>query len=201
MTYAEQAARAPALTALWNRYDRQVELYREALRGELRAEGNRELLYCDGGMLLLAKSRDAADLALGLAAIRKCTLAEIEHTPYFYALHRLAMRGHDVFELQLAILSRPRYSAYITPHAMSLGQDYAFLYPFLVQEESTYVPRLIARLAAEADPTAQRSRSCSRSTMPRPRLRSSCCAPPSPTNAYRRSRETRRASRWCTSTS
>jgi hypothetical protein len=46
---------------------------------------------------------------------------------------------------------------FIVQHALSLGQDYAFLYPFLVQDEATYVPRLIARLRVEGDPIAQKS--------------------------------------------
>lgn len=157
MSFADQARRAPALSQLWDRFDKNPQSYREALRIELRAEGARELLYCDGGMLLLAKSREADDQALGLASIRKCSLAQIQHTPYFYTLHRLATLGVDTFELQRRMLTRADYSAFIVQHALTLGQDYAFLYPFLVQEESAYVPRLLSLLAGETDATAQRS--------------------------------------------
>ena len=157
MTFEEQARRAPELSRLWGRLDGNRDAYLLALRAELRAEGRRELLYCDGGMLLLAKSTDAEDQQLGLGAIGKCSLAEIQHTPYFYTLHRLAMRGVDTFELQVRMLSRPDYSAFIVQHALTLGQDYAFLYPFLVQQESAYVPRLVALLVGVNDATAQKS--------------------------------------------
>jgi hypothetical protein len=157
MTFDEQARRVPSLGALWARYSKAPDVYREALRTELNGEGQPELLYCDGGMLLLDKSRSPEDQALGLTSLQKCSLAEIQHTPYFYALHALAVRGIDTFDLQARILSKPKYSVFIVQHALSLGQDYAFLYPFLVQEESAYVPKLIARLQNEQDPTAQKS--------------------------------------------
>ena len=70
-------------------------------------------------MLLLHKSRTAEDQALGLASIRKCTLAEIQHTPYFYTLHSLALRGVDTFDLQLRMLSKPEYSVFIVQHALT----------------------------------------------------------------------------------
>jgi hypothetical protein len=157
MSFDEQARRAPSLSALWDRYSKSQDTYRAALRTELAVEGNRELLYCDGGMLLLAKSSAPEDQTLGIASIRKCSLAEIQHTPYFYTLHALAVRGVDTTDLQLRILSKPKYSVFIVQHALTLGQDYAFLYPFLVQNEDRYVPRLLDRLKTEQDSTAQKS--------------------------------------------
>lgn len=157
MTFEEQARRAPELSKLWGRYDGSREAYHRALQAELRAEGRRELLYCDGGMLLLAKSVDPEDQQLGLDALRKCSLAEIQHTPYFYTLHRLATRGVETFDLQARMLTRPKYTVFIVQHALTLGQDYAFLYPLLVQQEASYVPRLMALLVEVTDATAQQS--------------------------------------------
>lgn len=157
MPFDEQARRAPSLSALWERCSKMPEVYLHALRAELRATGNRELLYCDGGMLLLNKSRDSQDQTLGLSSLRKCSLAEIQHTPYFYTLHALAVRGVDTFDLQSRILAKPDFSVFIVQHALSLAQDYAFLYPLLVQDESAYVPRLIARLRDDNVAAAQKS--------------------------------------------
>ena len=157
MSFSEQARRTPSLSALWDRYAKSPGVYVEALRQELQVQGQPELVYCDGGMLLLAKSSSADDQTLGLASIARCSLVEIEHTPYFYTLHALAVRGIDTFDLQARMLSKPKYSVFIVQHALSLGQDYAFLYPFQVQDENAYVPRLIARLPSESDPTAQKS--------------------------------------------
>jgi len=157
MTFDEQARRAPELSKLWDRFDKSPEPYRLALRSELRADANGEILYCDGGMLLLAKSQMPEDQELGQQSLRKCSLAEIQHTPYFYTLHGLAVRGVDTFDLQTRILSKPKYSVFIVQHALTLGQDYAFLYPFLVQKESSYVPRLISLLQSTSDTSAQKS--------------------------------------------
>ncbi len=157
MSYDDQARRAPSLSALWDRSRKSAEIYAAALREELSAPNNREQLYCDGGMLLLDMSKTPEDLALGTASLRKCSLAEIQHTPYFYTLHRLASRGVDTFGLQERILEKPNYSVFIVEHALTLGQDYAFLYPLLVQDETIYVPKLLSRLATEEDPVAQKS--------------------------------------------
>lgn len=157
MTFDEQASRAPDLSELWARFEKSPERYREALRAELLAEGNREILYCDGGMLLLVNSSSSADDELGLASLRKCSLAEIEYTPYFFTLHSIAMRGIDTFDYQARILAKPDYSVFIVPHVLTLRQNYAFLYPFLVQQESAYVARLVALLGSASDGTAQRS--------------------------------------------
>jgi hypothetical protein len=115
------------------------------------------MLYCDGGMLLLAKSKLPEDRRQGLDAISKCTLSEIQHTPYFYTMHALAREGIDTFDLQLRMLTRPRYSAYIVAHALTPGQDYAFVYPLLLQDEARYVPRIADRVKVERDATALRT--------------------------------------------
>ena len=52
MTFSEPAKRAPVLSASWDRLDADPEVYLDALRRELRAEGRGEMLTCDGGMLL-----------------------------------------------------------------------------------------------------------------------------------------------------
>jgi hypothetical protein len=157
MSFQEQAERAPLLSKLWDRYGKSRDRYRPALLSALRSDGAREQLYCDGGMLLLANSMNAADDALGIASIKRCSLAEIQHTPYLYAIHALALKGIDTTDLQFRILERPKYSAFIVMHSLTLGQDYAFLYPFLVREESAYVPALIERLKIEREPVAQKS--------------------------------------------
>jgi hypothetical protein len=154
MTFSQQAERAPSLSKLWDRYNRSRDDYAAALRQALAVNGQRELLYCDGGMLLLAKSTLPEDRRLALASVGKCSLAEIEQTPYFYTLHQLAREGFDTLDMQYRMLEKPHYAAYIVAHAMNLGQNYAFIYPLLVQDESGYVPRIMERLKTEADPTA-----------------------------------------------
>lgn len=157
MTFEQQEARAPSLTRLWDRYDKSPEIYRVALRGVLSAEGERELLYCDGGMLLLVKSKAPDDRHLALASIAKCELSEIEYTPYFHAVYDLAREGFDTLDMQLRFLTRPKFCAVVGRRGLSLPQDYSFLFPLMVQEESRYVGRIAERLKVEDDPTALKS--------------------------------------------
>ena len=154
MSFDQQAERAPKLGELWGRFDKAPDPYRDALRSLLNKEGGREMLYCDGGMLFLQKAVQPTDIALGLKSISKCSLSEIQHTPYFYTMHSQALAGVDTLELQFRILARPKYQIFIPMHALTLGQDYSFVYPLLVQDESKYSGRLIERAKTEKDPTA-----------------------------------------------
>jgi hypothetical protein len=120
MSFDEQAKLEPTLSALWDRYDKFPTIYSAALRQALRTDGNTEMLYCDGGMLLLHKSKAPPDRPLVLASLAKCSLAAIQHTPYFYTLHELAREGIDTLDLQWKILAKTDFSAFIVAHAPTL---------------------------------------------------------------------------------
>jgi len=154
MSFDEQAKRAPALSDLWSRFDKSPDTYRDALRTLLGQNGGRDMLYCDGGMLFLQKATQPTDKQLGLKSIRKCSLSEIQHTPYFYTMHSQALAGVDTLELQFKMLTKPKYQIFIPMHSLTLGQDYAFVYPLLVQDEARYTNRLIEKTKTEKDATA-----------------------------------------------
>ncbi len=99
MTFDEQANRAPSLSQLWSRFNKSPDSYRDALRTLLNEKGQKEILYCDGGMLFLAYAVLPADKHLGLESIKKCSLAEIQHSPFFYTMHEQAIRGVDTIDL------------------------------------------------------------------------------------------------------
>ncbi len=154
MSFDEQAARAPTLSKLGSRFEKSHKVYRDALRVLLAQGGAGEMLYCDGGMLLLQNATSVADKGLGLQFIQKCSLAEIQQTPYFHAMHSQALAGVDTIELQYKMLTKPKYQVFIPMHALTLAQDYAFAYPLLVQDEAKYTKRLVEKLETERDPTA-----------------------------------------------
>ncbi len=157
MSFDEQAKRAPELSELWGRFQKAPDSYRIALRTLLSKKGGTEMLYCDGGMLFLHKTTLQSDKALGLKSIAECSLAEIQYTPYFYTMHKEALEGTDVLDLQFRMLSKPKYQVFIPQHALTLGQDYSFLYPLLVQDEHRYVSRIIEKFGKEKNPTAQKT--------------------------------------------
>ena len=154
LPYEEQVKKADSIEAIWKRYDASPESYHRALRELLAAKGHPEILYCDGAIRLIARSQPTDDIAAYVQALNACSLAEIEHTPYFFVVHALAVRGLDTFDLQARMLTKPHYVAYVSAHALELGQDFSFLYPFLVQDEASYVTRLVERAKTERDPTA-----------------------------------------------
>jgi hypothetical protein len=154
MSFDEQAKRAEKLGDLWTRFDESPDFYRDALRSLLGQDGGREMLYCDGGMLFLQNAVQATDKELGLRSIARCSLSEIQHTPYFYTMHSQALAGIDTVELQFKMLTKPKYQVFIPMHALTLGQDYSFVYPLLVQDETKYTSRLIGKTKTEKDPAA-----------------------------------------------
>ncbi len=154
LSFEEQARHAPKLSELWGRFHESPDSYREALRALLTKDGGTEMLYCDGGMLFLQDAKDPKDKTIGLESIKKCSLSEIQHTPYFYTIHKQAVNGVDTLALQFRMLTKPKYQVFIVPHALTLGQDYSFVYPLLVQDEMRYVPRVTERIVTEKDLTA-----------------------------------------------
>jgi hypothetical protein len=157
MPVEEQAKHAQELADLWSRFHAEPETYLPAMRSLLGKKGNTELLYCDGGMLLLDESTLPEDRELGLEAIGKCALAEMEQPGYFYTLHKAAVDGADTLELQFKILGKPNFEVYDSTHNLTLEQDLAFTYPLLVQDESSYFRRIVERQKTEKDATAQQT--------------------------------------------
>ena len=157
MSIEEQHNKVEDVANLWARVHDNPDTYLPALRKLLAGNGNTEILYCDGGMLLLDESTQPADKALGMNSINKCSLSEIEQAGYFYTLHKLAVDGEDTLELQFKILSRSSFQVFDSAHNLTLDQDFAFLYPLLAQDESHYFASLIERLKVEKDTTAQQS--------------------------------------------
>ncbi len=154
MSFDEQAERASKVSELWVRFDASTGAYRGAMRSLLGQDGGREMLYCDGGMLLLQNAAEASDKELGLKSIAKCSLSAIQQTPYFHTMHAQASAGVDTLDLQFRMLAKPGYHVAVPVHALTLGQDYSFVYPLLVQDETRYTGRLIGRTKTEADPSA-----------------------------------------------
>ncbi|MEZ5308538.1 MAG: hypothetical protein R2684_15445 [Pyrinomonadaceae bacterium] len=157
MSYAEQYEANPKLIELWDRADKNPDIYLKAIRQELVKDGQKEILYCDGGMMLISKSDDKDDMALGIKSVKQCSLAEIEQTPYFHMLFTLSVRGVDVFDLQTRLLKKPKFSAYIPLHNLQLDQTIAFAYPFLIKSDFSYLPRLKTLLKIETDETARQT--------------------------------------------
>ncbi len=157
MPVEEQAKHAQDLADLWTRAHADTEAYLPALRTLLGKKGNTEILYCDGGMLLLDGSPQPADKQLGLDSIAKCTLAEMEQPGYFYTLHKASLEGIDTLPLLFRMLSKPEFEVYDADHNLTLEQDMAFTYPLLVQDADHYFSRIVERLKAEKNTTARQT--------------------------------------------
>jgi hypothetical protein len=157
MSIEDQEKKVQGLADLWSRFHDNPDDYLPAMRKLLAKQGNTEMLYCDGGMLLLDEATQPADKTLGLQSISKCSLFEIEQAGYFYTLHKEALDGTDTLELQFKMLSKPNFQVYDSLHNLTLDQDFAFVYPLLVQDESRYFNRLADRLKIEQDTTARQT--------------------------------------------
>lgn len=154
MSVEAQHDKVQDVADLWARAHDNPDAYLPALRKLLAQDGNTEMLYCDGGMLLLDASSQPADKTLGMNSISKCSLAEIEQAGFFYTVHKLATAGTDTLDLQFKMLNRADFQVYDEANNLTLDQDFSFIYPMLAQDESRDFKRIADRLKIEKDKTA-----------------------------------------------
>lgn len=157
LTSAQINEKSQVLDGLWTRAKAQRDSYLPILRSELSASDASPFFLYDGSMLLLSLSDTPPDRRVALRAMSHCDLRDIQHTDYFRQVHRLASLGEDTAEAAFHILDEPKFSAFIPQHALTLGQDYALVYMLLPGDPGLWLGPALARLAGEADPTAQQS--------------------------------------------
>lgn len=87
----------------------------------------------------------------------RCDLRDVQTTDYFQQVHRLATVGEDTTDAALHILVEPQFTVFIPQHVLTLGQDYALIYMLLPTDPAFWLPRVLARLPMEKEPTAQKS--------------------------------------------
>lgn len=128
-----------------------------ALRDELTNFRNPPFFLYDGSALLLNMSDTPADRKIALAALAHCDLRDMDHSAYFFQIHRLAALGEDTTAAALHVLEDPEFQVVVPQHALVLGQNYALLYMLFPTNQSYWEEPAIHRLAQEKDETAQRS--------------------------------------------
>jgi hypothetical protein len=157
LTTQQIAEKSKVLDAFWTDARSRKSAYLPVLRSELARADASPFFRFDGSMLLLSLSDTPADRRVALGAIALCDLRDIQHTDYFREVHRLASLGEDTTEAALHILSDPEFEASVPQHALLLGQNYALVYMLLPIDHAVWLPRILARMAAEQDPKAQKS--------------------------------------------
>jgi hypothetical protein len=105
----------------------------------------------DGSQLLLKLSKDKNDKLICLCAVAHCDLHDVQHSEYLRTVHSLAKEGLNTTNAAFHILSIPDFQAFIPQHALTLAQDYSFLYMLLPSDESFYLDSCITRLHIERD--------------------------------------------------
>jgi hypothetical protein len=149
--------KSAVLDGFWARAKAQRGSYLPVLRTELARPDAHPFFLYDGSMLLLSLSDTPPDRRIALAAISRCDLNDVQHTDYFLQVHRLAVLGEDTTEAAFHVLVEPKFSAFIAQHALTLGQDYALIYLLWPVDPARWLRPAVARLAAESEPTAQKS--------------------------------------------
>jgi len=148
---------AKRLDVFWDKAKANRAAYVPAIRDELASADAPIFFLYDGSALLLSLSDAPPDRALALRAISRCDILDVQPSAYFHQVHDLAVRGGDTTEAALHILSEPRFTVVVPQHALTLGQDYCLVYMLLPTDPGLWRPRVIERLATEADQTAQKS--------------------------------------------
>lgn len=127
------------------------------LRKELLDQSNSSFFKYDGSKLLINLSKDRDDLQLALDSIPSVDLQDIDPTDYLRTVHWLSRQGLNTAKAAIRILDFPEFKAFIPQHALTLGQDYSFIYALFSLDDSEFLPALLARLKSEANPKSQKS--------------------------------------------
>lgn len=157
LSQEKREAKSNELDAFWDYVKAQQAAALPLLRAELRRPDQSAFFYYDGAKLLLSLSKERPDLQLVLDSVPKADLRGVQHTDYLRTVHFLAAQGLNTTAAALRILREPKFQAFIVQHALTLGQDYSFIYMIFPLEEHLYLDRLVEQLAEAREATAQRT--------------------------------------------
>jgi hypothetical protein len=152
-----QKAKSDELDTFWAYVKENLPQRLPLLRAELRNPANSPFFFYDASKLLLTLSKDPLDQQLALDFLPKADLRGVQHTDYLKTIHWLASLGYNTTSAALRILDYPDFKAFIPQHALTLGQNYSFIYMLFPLEERHYLDPLIQRVAVEQDIVAQNS--------------------------------------------
>lgn len=127
------------------------------LRQELSSADNPSYFFYDGAKLLLTLSDSPDDRSLALRSVSTVDLRDVQATDYLTTIHWFAENGFDTREAAFHILSDPDFKAFIPQHALTLGQDYSFIYMLFPLANIDFEKDLIKHLASEQNPQSQKS--------------------------------------------
>jgi hypothetical protein len=119
------------------------------LRRELASNSNSAFFYYNASKLLISLSKDRNDQLLALRSIPKVDLTGIQHTDYLRTIKWFADNEFDTREAAFRILAFPDFKAFIPQHALTLGQNYAFIYMLFPLDESVFSADLTKQLSLE----------------------------------------------------
>jgi hypothetical protein len=154
---SELTQKSRVLDLFWARAKAQPSVYIPALRQELADFQNPPFFLYDGSMLLLSLSNTPSDRKVGLAAIARSDLRDVQPQEYFLQVHRMATLNEDTAAAAFHILEQPGFKVFIPQHVLTLGQNYALAYMLLPTNQDYWLQPVIARLRTERDETAQKS--------------------------------------------
>jgi hypothetical protein len=157
LTNQEIKDKSAVLDQFWTAAKAKSSVYIPSLRQELRNFRNPPFFLYDGSMLLFSLSDTPTDRKIALAAMAHCDLRDVQPKDYFHQVHRMATLDENTAAAAFHILAQPKFSVFIPPHVLTLGQDYALIYMLMPTDPDYWLQPAIDRLKVEHDPTAQKS--------------------------------------------
>lgn len=157
LTDAQISAKSDEMDKFWGLVKSDTSRYLPLLRQALGDATNPSFFAYDGSKLLLSLSNRPEDRQLALRAIPRCDLRDVQPKDYLYTVFSFAREGRDTADAAFKILSDDQFRVIVPEHALTLGQDFSFMYLLLPLPESMYLDRAIAALDSERNPTSQKS--------------------------------------------
>lgn len=153
----EMDAKSADLDQFWTIAKSDPQTVLPLLRRELADVSSSAFFSYDGSKLLMSLSKERDDYLLALRAIPRADLRGIQHGDYLRTVKWFADNGYDAKEAAFKVLRYPGFKAFIPQHALTLGQNYAFIYMLFPMDETLFAADLAAALEANDDPAAVNS--------------------------------------------
>src|SRR5271156_2703315 len=157
LNQAQIGVESASLDEFWNKAKSQRDVYVPALRKELADFSNPPFFLFDGSQLWRPFSNAPADRKIVLAAIAHSDLRDLQLRDYFLLVQNMAAQGEDTTAAAFHVLAQPKFQVFSPQHALTLAQDYCFVYMLLPTNQDFWIQPAIQRLHAESDVTAQKS--------------------------------------------
>ncbi|MFZ1683771.1 MAG: hypothetical protein WAU88_06520 [Candidatus Zixiibacteriota bacterium] len=151
ISHDQRVAKSSELDKIWSTVNADPPVYLPLLRVELQDSTCPKFFAYDGSKLLLSLSKDRSDMAIAAHAMGFCDIRDVDPAEYLKSVNWLANEGMDVRGAAFNILDEPAFKAFYPIHALTLGQEFAFVLAIFPMADSLFLDSCLSRLGSSTN--------------------------------------------------